>query len=196
VGGPRADAGLIALTGRTSTTKAMGHGSTQFQHLVQTEVPPKLLEGWLELWRKRHDLAGKLKVSLKPHRVGSQVLELAILSEKGDKLANVVFADIQDRNGRNILSVRDQNTFDLGLRKKRLMTLAQLFLIHRYKTNSVHFVTPTEDNQRQCERMKALGIFGSVTEEVGEIIVADVKASGIAELLAADKVALTALIKG
>ena len=30
--------------GRTATTKAMGKGSTQFQHLVQTEVPPSLLK--------------------------------------------------------------------------------------------------------------------------------------------------------
>jgi isocitrate lyase len=40
----RADAALMSITGRTSTTKAMGKGSTQFQHLVQTEVPPKVLE--------------------------------------------------------------------------------------------------------------------------------------------------------
>jgi len=39
VGGPRADAGLMAISGRTSTTKAMGKGSTQFQHAIQTEVP-------------------------------------------------------------------------------------------------------------------------------------------------------------
>ena len=31
-----------------------------------------------------------------------------------EKLANIVFATIQDRRGRTILSVRDQNTFDLG----------------------------------------------------------------------------------
>ena len=36
VGGPRADAALLAIAGRTSTTKAMGEGSTQQQHLVQT----------------------------------------------------------------------------------------------------------------------------------------------------------------
>ena len=79
------------------------------------------------------------------------------------RLANVVFAPIQDRRGRNILSVRDQNTFDESLRKKRLMTLVQLFLIHRYKSDSVHYVTPTEDNQRQTAKMKAHGLFTAVT---------------------------------
>ena len=38
VGGPRLDAALVASSGRTATTKAMGKGSTQHQHLVQTEV--------------------------------------------------------------------------------------------------------------------------------------------------------------
>src|SRR4029450_8108707 len=47
VGGPRSDAALAASSGRTATTKSMGKGSTQHQHLVQTEVPKKLLEEWL-----------------------------------------------------------------------------------------------------------------------------------------------------
>src|SRR5204863_6921756 len=50
VGGPRLDAALMASSGRTATTKAMGKGSTQVQHLVQTEVPRKLLAEWLEMW--------------------------------------------------------------------------------------------------------------------------------------------------
>ena len=37
------------------------------------------------------------------------------------------------------------------------MTLAQLFLIHRYKVDSVHYLTPTDDNHRQTERMKDRG---------------------------------------
>jgi isocitrate lyase len=44
----------------------------------------------------------------------------------GEKLAKIIFPNLQDRPGRNFLSVRDQNTF-ATLRKKRMMTLAQLF---------------------------------------------------------------------
>ena len=33
------------------------------------------------------------------------------------KVANVVFADVQDRRGHKLLSIRDQNTFDLSLRR-------------------------------------------------------------------------------
>jgi isocitrate lyase len=195
VGGPRADAGLMAISGRTSTTKAMGQGSTQHQHLVQTEVPPKLLEEWLDLWRKHHGVPGKLKVSLRPITAGSDLLELALLSADGEKKLNVVFASIHDRRGRSILSVRDQNNFDLALRKKRLMTLVQLFLFHRYKVDSAHYVTPTEDNERQAEGMKAEGLFGAVAQEVGEIIVADVNQARVKELLAPDRAALRALVE-
>lgn len=196
VGGPRADAGLMALTGRTSTTKAMGQGSTQHQHLVQTEVPPKLLEEWIDLWRKHHGVAEKLKVTLKPRTAGSDLLELALRDPAGQVKANVVFAVIQDRKGRTFLSIRDQNNLDLGLRKKRLMTLMQLFLMHRYKIYSVHYVSPTEDNQRQAEGMKKQGLFRLVNEEVGEIIVADVDLDRVKALLAPDRAALLQLIQG
>ncbi|HET7754918.1 MAG TPA: isocitrate lyase ICL2 [Anaeromyxobacteraceae bacterium] len=195
VGGPRLDAALMSISGRTSTTKAMGQGSTQHQHLVQTEVPPKVLEEWLDLWRKHHGIPGKLKVSLKPITAGSDLLELAILSADGERKVDVTFASIQDRRGRSILSVRDQNNFDLGLRKKRLMTLVQLFLFHRYKVDSAHYVTPTEDNQRQAEGMKALGLFSTVAQEVGKIIVADVDKARVKELVAPDRAALQALIE-
>ena len=195
VGGPRADAALMALSGRTATTKAMGKGSTQFQHQVQTEVPPKLLEEWLELWGKRHAVPGKLRVSLRPHSAGSQLLELSVLTPGGEKAANVVFETIQDRRGRSILSVRDQNTFDLGLRRKRLMTLLQLFLVHRYRIESVHYLTPTQDNKQQTEGMKARGIFSSVNAEVGQLIVAEVSKERVAQLLEPDRAALSALVE-
>src|SRR5579859_3199249 len=185
---------LMSVSGRTATTKAMGKGSTQFQHGVQTEVPPKLLEEWLDLWRAKHGIAGKLRVSLRPHSPGSALLELSVANADGGKAANVVFDTIQDRRGRSILSVRDQNTFDESLRRKRLMTLLQLFLIHRYRVESVHYLTPTEDNHKQTDAMKARGLFRQVTDEVGEVIVADVDRERIAHLLEPDKAALKALI--
>jgi isocitrate lyase len=194
VGGPRLDAALMASSGRTAATKAMGKGSTQFQHLVQTEVPTKLLEEWLAEWRKCCDYPTKIRVQLRPHTAGSELLELCLLDEpSGEKLANVIFANIQDRRGRSILSVRDQNTL-APLRKKRLMTLSQLFLIHRYNASSVHYVTPTEDNQFQAQKMKSLGIFSNVSTEIGQIIVANVSKERVAELLTPDRVLLLELI--
>jgi isocitrate lyase len=196
VGGPRSDAALLASSGRTATTKAMGKGSTQHQHLVQTEVPKKLLEEWLKMWSEYHGLPGGLRVQLRPQRAGSEVLELGIYyGQDEEKVANVVFAPIHDRRGRSILSVRDQNTFAEALRQKRLMTLIHLFLVHRFKADSVHYVAPTEDNTYQASKMKSHGIFREVNKEVGQIIVADVDHPRIAELLAPDRQALGRLIR-
>ncbi|MEZ0340838.1 isocitrate lyase ICL2 [Mycobacterium sp. pV006] len=193
-GGPRSDAALAASSGRTATTKSMGKGSTQHQHLVQTEVPKKLLEEWLGLWGKHYQLSEKLTVQLRPRRAGSDVLDLQILGDGEDPLANVVVDPIKDRHGRSILTVRDQNTFAEHLRQKRLMDLIHLWLIHRFKAEVVYYVTPTEDNIYQTEKMKAHGIFRDVYQEVGEIIVADVNQPRIDELLAPDREALSRLI--
>jgi len=195
VGGPRSDAALLASSGRTATTKAMGKGSTQHQHLVQTEVPRKLLEEWLKMWSEHHGLPNNLRVQLRPQRAGSEVLELGIYDKDEEKLANVVFSPIHDRRGHSILSVRDQNTFEEALRKKRLMTLIHLWLVHRFKADSVHYVTPTSDNEYQTQKMMSHGIFRAVNTEVGQIIVADVNHPRIAELLSPDRVALGKLIR-
>ena len=195
VGGPRLDASLAASSGRTATTKAMGKGSTQHQHLIQTEVPKKLLEEWLSIWSSHYRLPDPLGVELRPYRAAPELLELALVGQRKDRVANVVFAPFHDRHGRGILSVRDQNTFDELLRKKRLMTLVHLFLVHRYKVDSVHYVTPTDDNLYQTAKMKMHGIFASVNTEVGQIIVADVDHARIAELLEPDRAALGRLIR-
>jgi isocitrate lyase len=194
VGGPRSDAALQASSGRTATTKAMGKGSTQHQHLAQTEVPKKLLEEWLALWSENYKLGEKLRVTLRPRRAGSDVLELGIYGNGDEQLANVVVDPIKDRHGRSILQVRDQNTFAEKLRQKRLMTLIHLWLVHRFKADAVYYVTPTEDNLYQTEKMKSHGIFSEVYQEVGEIIVAEVNKPRIAELLTPDRVALRKLI--
>ncbi len=194
VGGARLDGALAASSGRTATTKAMGKGSTQVQHLVQTEVPPKLLESWLEQWAKHYQVAASLRVKLRPHAAASELLELQVLDEAKNKLANVVFAVIQDRRDRAILSVRDQNTFEESFLRKRFMTLLQLFLIHRYRIASVHYVSPNEANLRQTESMAKMGVFEEVHTEIGHIIVAGVNSSRIKELVDADSGALAKLI--
>ncbi len=194
VGGPRLDAALMASSGRTATTRAMGKGSTQFQHLVQTEVPTRELEAWLERWAAHNGVDAQLKVRLRPYTAGSEVLELVVRSGAND-LANVVFGVLNDRRGRAILSVRDQNTHSLALRRKRLMALMHLYLIRRYSSVSIQYLTPTEDNYRQAAGMKELGLFASVSDEVGEIIVADVDEAVVAKL-AGDEDALQELIQG
>jgi isocitrate lyase len=172
----------------------MGKGSTQHQHLVQTEVPTRLLEGWLADWADHWNRPGKMPVELRPHTAGSDLLELRVLDESGGPLANVIFASIVDRRGRRILSIRDQNTAP-SVRRKRLMTLVQLFLIHRYRAGSLHYLTPNEDNRLQTQRMQDLGIFTLVRTEIGQIIVADVNRERVGELIRPEGDSLAALIR-
>jgi len=58
----------------------------------------------------------------------------------------------------------------------------------------VHYLSPTEDNQHQAQKMKRLGIFGKVDTEAQLIIVAAVNHARIGELLAQDREALKRLI--
>jgi isocitrate lyase len=194
VGGPRLDAALAAASGRTATTKAMGKGSTQHQHLVQTEVPPKLLEDWLKIWAEQNQLPLAYRVQLRPVAAGSDFLELSVWNDSTNKVGNLIFADVHDRHGYKLLSIRDMNTFEPSLQKKRLMTLAHLFLLHRYKAGLVHYLSPTEDNQHQAQKMKRLGIFSKVDTEAALIIVASINASRVSDLLNPDRVALRKLI--
>ena len=194
VGGPRLDAALMAASGRTATTKAMGKGSTQHQHLIQTEVPPKLLEEWLQIWAEHNHFTPRYRAQLRPVAANSDFLELSIWNGENEKAGNIIFADVQDRHGKKLLSIRDMNTFDPSLQKKRLMTLAHLFLLHRYKAGFVHYLSPTEDNQHQAQKMKRLGIFGKVDTEAQLIIVAAVNSARITELLTQDREALKRLI--
>ena len=78
---------------------------------------------------------------------------------------------------------------------KRLMTLCHLFLVHRYKIWAVHYVSPTDDNRYQAQKMKTHGLFSDVHDEVGHIIVADVSTEGVKALLAPDQDRLNALIQ-
>ena len=183
VGGPRADAALMAVSGQTATTKAMGAGSTQSQHLVQTEVPPKLLTELARDLGRPHGVPGPLRATLRPLSSGSELLELSVADPSEEKLANVVFATIQDRRGRlDPVGTRPEHLRRIAAPQATHDTDA-VFLIHRYKAAAIHYLTPTEDNHRQCESMQRLGIFERTSDEVGQIIVADVNTSTVSDLV-------------
>ena len=141
-----------------------------------------------------HGLEFPIKVVLRPHTAGSALLELKVFGDDGVEIASVVFAEIRDRRGRSILSIRNQGTVPT-LQRKRLMTLLQLFLVHRYEADSVHYVTPTEDNENLARGMERAGILSHVYTEVGSIIVADVNAERVSQLLQPDHVELQKLIQ-
>jgi isocitrate lyase len=78
VGGPRGDAALMAATGRTASTRAMGAASTHGQHLVPIEPAPSVLEAGLrELGRPDH------RVTLWPATPWSDRTDLTITDADG-----------------------------------------------------------------------------------------------------------------
>ena len=195
VGGPRLDAALAASLGRNATTKAMGKGSTEHQHRIQTEVPVKVLDGWLDAWAAHYGMDPAPRARLRPHRASSELIELSLLrGGEEEKVLDVVYAAIEDRAGRSILSIRDQNTRAEDCKRKRLMTLAQLYLLYRYDADAVHYVTPTDDNRHQTVRMQELGLFSEVGAEIGDMIVATVHRERIAALVDPKSDALARLI--
>jgi isocitrate lyase len=186
VGGPRLDGALSASSGRTATTKAMGKGSTQFQHLIQTEPPISILEGWLAKWAEHNDVNRALSARLRPQSQGSDILKLEVFDSSNTNLAEVVFTEMCDRADKVFLFIRNQIIYDTDLRRKRLMTLLQLFLIHRYKADIIQYMTPTEDNRQQTNGMKRHELFEDVIEEIGDIIVAHIHKKNVAEILRHD----------
>jgi isocitrate lyase len=123
------------------------------------------------------------------------LLELAVFDDDNNKIGDVIFTTISDRMGKTLISVRDQNTFDEEYRQKRLNALLTIFLIHRYKGISIHYVNPTDDNQLQTKGMQKHGIFGDVHMEVGDMIVAEVNTPRITELLKSDQKELKKFIQ-
>ena len=195
VGGPRLDGALAASSGRTATTKAMGKGSTQFQHLVQTEIPISVLEDWLSSWSKHHTLQKDLKARLRPQSPGSEILKLSVVENNDQQLAEVVFTVLRDREDKVFLFIRNQIIHDTNLRRKRLMTLLHLFLIHRYKADVIQYMTPTDDNRRQTTGMQQIGIFEDAIEEIGDIIVAHINKNVAADLINPQKLGISQLLE-
>ena len=172
VGGPRLDGALAASSGRTATTQAMGKGSTQFQHLVQIELPTKVLSGWIEKWAKDNSSTDHFTVQMKPLPTSS-LIELSLFSNN-TKVANIVFENITDRNQKQILMVKDQNIFRSDLEQGSFISLLYIYLFNRFNTKVVHYLSPAENNIQQFEWLQQHGILSKINTEVEQIIVGEV----------------------
>ena len=186
VGGPRLDAALMASTGRTATTRAMGKGSTQFQHLVQTEVPTRLLEGWLERWAAHHDL-GSARGAVAPlggglgdprtrhprrrRETGRQGAGQHHLHGAAGPPGPVDPVGPRSEHAR--AGDAAQTPDDAGAPVPHPALRG-----HVGSTTSRPPTTTVTRRWRMCHQ----GLFASVTDEVGEIIVADVDAATVATL--------------
>ena len=69
---------------------------------------------------------------------------------------------------RRIATSRERFTAVLGARPRTRTR-------YIYKVDSVHFVTPTDDNRRQAEGMRSHGIFRAVQVEIGDALIGGVR---------------------
>jgi len=178
VGGDWADRFRRAARGPSLTTSSMGGKSTETQHRKAVEVPTSVLERWLGMWTGHWNKQGlyqegELSVELKERWAGAEEMMLNVFDEARDKIAEIIFRVDRDREGRKFLAVKDQNTVK-RYRNRRLMSLVHFFLLHRYKTDLVHYVTPNNDNRLSVQRMIHNGVFRSARTDDPNIIAIEV----------------------
>ena len=137
-------------------------------------------------------------VSLRAARqsTGAVLAECSIRSEDGsrdnvfdearDKIAEIMFRVDKDRAGRKFLAVKDQNTLK-KYRSRRLMSLMHFFLLHRYKTDLVHYLTPTDDNRLSVRRMIHNGVFREARTDDPNVIAIEVDTARAQKIFANDE---------
>jgi isocitrate lyase len=191
VGGPWADRFRRAARGPSLTTSSMGGKSTEVQHRRAIELPTSELERWLRMWAAHWSeqglyKGGELSVELKERWAGSEDMMLNVFDEARDKIAEIIFRVDRDRAGKKFLAVKDQNTVK-RLRSRRLMTLMHLFLLHRYKTDLVHYVSPTEDNRISVQHMIGYGVFREARTDDPNVIAFEVDSSFVHRIFLSDR---------
>ncbi len=191
VGGEWADRFRRAARGPSLTTSSMGGKSTETQHRKTVEVPTSVLERWLRIWTDHWNKKGLydqggLSVELKEHWAGAEEMMLNVFDGASDKIAEIIFRVDKDREGRKFLAVKDQNTIR-KYRNRRLMSLMHFFLLHRYKTDLVHYVTPSVDNRLSVQRMIHNGVFRSARTDDPNIIAIEVDTARAPKIFANDE---------
>jgi isocitrate lyase len=191
VGGDWADRFRRAARGPSLTTSSMGGKSTETQHRKAVEVPTSVLERWLGMWTDHWNKQGlynqgELSVEIKERWAGSEEMMLNVFDEARDKIAEIIFRVDKDREGRKFLAVKDQNTVK-KYRNRRLMSLMHFFLLHRYKTDLVHYVTPNSDNRLSVQRMIHNSVFRSARTDDPNIIAIEVDTLQAQKIFANDE---------
>jgi len=169
----------------------MGGKSTETQHRKTVEVPTSVLERWLRMWAHHWSnqglfTGGDLSVELKERWAGSEEMMLNVFDEARDKIAEITFRVDKDRAGRKFLAVKDQNTVK-KYRARRLMSLMHFFLLHRYKTDLVHYLTPTDDNRLSVRRMIHNGVFREARTDDPNVFAIEVDTARAQKIFANDE---------
>jgi isocitrate lyase len=190
VGGEWADRFRRAARGPSLTTSSMGGKSTETQHRKATEVPTSVLDRWLRMWTDHWNKQalynqGELSVEVKERWAGAEEMMLNVFDEARDKIAEIIFRVDKDREGRKFLAVKDQNTVK-RYRNRRLIRW-HFFLLHRYKTDLVHYVNPSADNRLSVRRMIHNRVFKAARTDDPHIIAIEVDTQRAQKIFASDE---------
>jgi len=129
---------------------------------------------------------GGLSVEVKERWAGAEEMMLNVFDEARDKIAEIMFRVDKDRASRKFLAVKDQNTLK-KYRSRRLMSLMHFFLLHRYKTDLVHYLTPTDDNRLSVRRMIHNGVFREARTDDPNVIAIEVDTARAQKIFANDE---------
>lgn len=137
VGGERLDAALMAVSGRTAATSAMGARSTHHQHLVASEAGPRVLERWLTGWAAAAGIPGPIRVALRPASAWSSVTELQVRDGLGARHLALAWTELADAAGACAVIIGAPADGD-GPVDDGLRAVAELFVLHRTGATVVH----------------------------------------------------------
>ena len=194
VGGPRLDAALAASSARTATTKAMGKGSTQVQHLADraAEEGARGLAGR----RGRRSTASTSSSGPPAAQPRGRRPARARAPRRRRREEAPTSCSPRSRTARAGRSSRSATRTRSTTRCARsaCMTLVHLYLLQPLQGQRGALRRPDRRQRHQCERMKAWGIYSTVSNEVGAIIVAQVDQAAVAAMTEPD--AIANLIRG
>ena len=111
VGGPRADAALMSLSGAPRRRRRWAWARRSSSTSSRPRSRRRCSRSGSSIWRKRTGSPAKLTRLAPPAQRRLAPPRARRPDGAARRLANVIFEPIHDRQGRSILSIRDQNTF-------------------------------------------------------------------------------------
>ncbi len=177
VGGDRADAALMAVSGRTAATRAMGVRSTHRQHLAQTEPVPAMLATWLAGEAGQAPSAGGWRATIRPVAMASDQLELRV--DDGAGVGSLVrFATAVDDGGRRVTSIATMTAHPdcPGI----VGDLALLFIVLRERADTLLLLSPSSPDAERLQRLADQGLLEPAAQGPAGLAVADVRRDAVA----------------
>jgi isocitrate lyase len=154
VGGPRADAALMAASGRTASTRAMGARSTHHQHLVETEITPRLLATWLDAAGASGQAPEGLGVQLRPQEPGSDRRRL-VLGGPGAPVLVIGYVPLAS-DGEASVAVGSVTSAPVRAAAE-LAALGMLFIVHRERAERLLLTGTAAGDLVGVQRLSRLG---------------------------------------